>query len=568
MFADISRRHPESPSARGARLHRFLLLIAVLGLLSSCYYYNEDDEDDLDTGPPPVLISVAVRPGGGPIPAGLTRQFTATGTYDNGLQLDETRGAAWSSSDTRVATISSTGLVIALSPGSTTINAVLAGKSGSALFTVSPVPLVSIDVTPRLVSLKQGHTRQLSALGTYSDNTQGDITLAATWTSSDNAAVTISNAEGSRGLASGLGPSARVIAVSAAFSGISGSASLTATAPGWRNVGILQSPREGHSATLLASGKVLIAGGRGASGLPVMASEIFDPATGQSTYTTGRLNRGRYGHTATLLPDGRVMLVGSSDGSFQEAPELYDPASGMWTLASMPGSNRTGHAATLLANGKLLITGGTSASARCIASTELYDPATGQWANTGNLIRGRCLPSATLLENGKVLVFGGMDQGSFALPYAEDFDPAKGLWENGGTLNSARHGHSATLLPNGMILLAGGGDGSRLVADSALLEPNLGHEFVAGSLSTPRSNHTATLLPDGQVLLVGGMNSASTAVRSAELYAGVGTSGTWPNAGNLGQGRVGHAATLLPDGTLIVTGGIDSGSVLNSIEAY
>jgi hypothetical protein len=119
-----------------------------------------------------------------------------------------------------------------------------------------------------------------------------------------------------------------------------------------------------------------------------------------------------------------------------------------------------------------------------------------------------------------------------------------------------------------MVLIAGGSDGAGPIANSALFEPNLGREFVAGNLSTPRTNHTATLLPDGQVLLAGGVDPGSMAVRSTELYAGVGTTGAWLNPGNLGEGRVGHAATLLPDGTLIVTGGVESGLVLNSIEAY
>jgi N-acetylneuraminic acid mutarotase len=547
---------------------RWLFLCAVLGLLGACYYYAEDEDDGVDTGPPPVLVSIAVNPGGGPIAAGLTQQFTATGTYDKGFSVDESRSTLWSSSDSRIATVSSTGLVMAVSPGSTTISATLAGKTGSAPFSVSSVPLIAIAVTPLSASLKQGHSRQFSALGTYADMTTGDITLAANWSSSDDTSVTISNAVDSKGFASGLRSSAQTVAITATFNGISGSAALTLTAPGWRSAGVLLSPREGHSATLLANGKVLIAGGRGASGLPVLASELFDPATGLSTYTTAGLNFGRYGHTATLLPNGNVLLVGAIDGNFQDAPELYDPATGTWTLVNRPGANRTAHASTLLANGKVLIVGGISASARCMASTELYDPATGQWTDTGSLIRGRCLPSATLVNDGKVFVFGGLDANSAALAYAEVYDPATGHWVNGGTLNSARYGHSATLLANGMVLLAGGSDGPNLVADSALFEPNLGHEFVAGRLSTPRTNHTATLLPDGQVLLAGGVDPGPVAVRSTELYAGVGTSGVWPNSGNLDQGRAGHTATLLRDGTLIVTGGVASGLVLNSIEAY
>jgi hypothetical protein len=151
---------------------RFLFLAAALGPLGACNYDYEDD-DSLDSGPPPVLVSIAVNAGGGLINAGLTQQFTVIATYDvkstkgvqNRFQVDEASHASWSSSDSRIATVSSTGLVMAVSPGSTTISATFGGKADSAAFSVSSVPLVSIVLTPRSASLKQGHTRQFSALG-------------------------------------------------------------------------------------------------------------------------------------------------------------------------------------------------------------------------------------------------------------------------------------------------------------------------------------------------------------------------------------------------------------------
>jgi hypothetical protein len=136
---------------------RFLLLVAALVLMGGCNYdYDDEDDDGVDSGPPPVLVSIAVTSGGGLINAGLTQQFTVIGTYDvvgtkrvqSSFQVDESRRAAWSSSDSRIATVSSTGLVMALSPGGTTISATLDGKTGSAAFSVSSVPLVSIAVTP------------------------------------------------------------------------------------------------------------------------------------------------------------------------------------------------------------------------------------------------------------------------------------------------------------------------------------------------------------------------------------------------------------------------------------
>lgn len=549
-------------------LRGYLLAGALLVLLGGCYYYEDEDDGGAGTEPPPVLVSIAVSPDGGSLAAGMARQFAVTGAYDDGFRLDITYEAAWRSSDPRIATVSATGLVRAVSTGSALITATVGGFTDSAVLAVSSVALVSIDISPLSTIVKQGHTRQFVARGNYADQSTADITLSVAWSSSNSIAARISTAEGSQGLVSGLIWSDTPVTISATFAGVLGATPLRVTEPGWHGVGTLLSRREGHTATLLSDGRVLIAGGRGEQGVPVLSSEVFDASTGLSTYTAGGLNRDRHGHTATPLPDGRVLLVGSGNGSSQDAPEIYDPTSGQWSLTGKPGTDRTGHAATLLANGRVLIVGGSSASARCIASAELYDPATGQWMVTGSLTRGRCQPSATVLGDGRVVVFGGTNDQSIAQNTAEIYDPATGSWTNGGALDHPRYGHSATLLPHGALLFAGGTDGNTQVAASALFEPTLGHEFIGGNLPTPRVGHTATLLPDGQVLLAGGLDQNATPVRATELFDFPDASQRWSSPGDLAQGRVGHATAQLPDGTVIVTGGLGAGMVLDSIEAY
>ena len=76
----------------------------------------------------------------------------------------------------------------------------------------------------------------------------------------------------------------------------------------WTATGSLGTARDGHTATLLPSGKVLVAGGR-YDRATLSSAELYDPATGTWT-ATGSLGTARYDHTATLLPSGKVLVAG------------------------------------------------------------------------------------------------------------------------------------------------------------------------------------------------------------------------------------------------------------------
>src|SRR5438552_629043 len=234
---------------------------------------------------------------------------------------------------------------------------------------------------------------------------------------------------------------------------------------------------------------------------------------------TGSLATARNGHTATLLPNGKVLIAGGRNGnSGLASAELYDPASGTWTATGSLATARAFHTATLLPNGKVLVAGGGNNSA------ELYDPASGPWSATGSLATARAFHTATLLLNGKVLIVAGEGNGApFVLASAELYDPASGTWSATGSLASARagqpSGQTATLLPHGTVLVAGGGDTNRIRASAEQYEPPSATRSATGSPATARATHTATLLPDGKALVAGGFSSFSGGeLASAELY--------------------------------------------------
>jgi hypothetical protein len=92
----------------------------------------------------------------------------------------------------------------------------------------------------------------------------------------------------------------------------------------WTATGNMGRPRELHTATLLPSGKVLVAGGVGNTGY-LGSAELYDPATGLWT-ATGSMGRPRYVHTATLLPSGNVLVAGGyNSNGYLGSAELYDP---------------------------------------------------------------------------------------------------------------------------------------------------------------------------------------------------------------------------------------------------
>ncbi len=231
----------------------------------------------------------------------------------------------------------------------------------------------------------------------------------------------------------------------------------------WTDTGSFAVARWYHTATLLPNGQVLVAGGQAGNprnpGENQTSAELYDPATGMWT-PTGSMSIAHSYHTATLLPTGQVLVAGGYSGSNALSAELYDPATGVWTPTGSLPVGRWDHTATLLPNGQVLVAGGLGTDGVThLASAELYDPSTGSWRETGSMAHERSSHTATLLPNGQVLVAGGIGD-CCPVPFwasAELYDPATGTWTETGSMATGRDLHTATLLPNGQVLVAGGG---------------------------------------------------------------------------------------------------------------
>ncbi|HAL71581.1 MAG TPA: hypothetical protein DCP71_07390 [Verrucomicrobiales bacterium] len=331
----------------------------------------------------------------------------------------------------------------------------------------------------------------------------------------------------------------------------------------WTPTAAMSVARVNHTATRLADGRVLVAGGT--NGAALASAQIYDPTLGTWS-ATGSMPDIRQVHEAVRLLDGRVLVSGGYDSTgVSQTSALYNPATGTWTTANL-NTPRVDHVMTLLPNGKVLIAGGRNSSVM-VTPAEIYDPATGLWTTTGSLLNVRWAPTATLLPDGRVLIVGG-DQGAAnaATASAEIYNPATGTWTATGSLSSARYTHAATLLPNGKVLVAGGFSGSATLASAELYDPALGTWSLTGAMAAGRGYTELTPLADGQVLISGGrLQLPSTFLSSAEIYNP--TLGTWTTTSSMGTARQLHTSTALADGRVLVTGGTNP-TVQSSAEIF
>ena len=143
----------------------------------------------------------------------------------------------------------------------------------------------------------------------------------------------------------------------------------------WTTIAAMATARFNHTATLLPNGKVLVAGGCTDTdcNTALISAELYDPATGTWT-PTGSMSAGRFSHTATLLRSGRVLVAGGTPGGITST-ELYNPHTGTWAPGATMTSPRESQTATLLPNGQVLAAGGCcSPGPTSLASAELYTP--------------------------------------------------------------------------------------------------------------------------------------------------------------------------------------------------
>jgi hypothetical protein len=344
----------------------------------------------------------------------------------------------------------------------------------------------------------------------------------------------------------------------------------------------LTEPRAGHTATLLPDGRVLLAGGfrlAGAGGIETLSSvELIDPMARTRSFLqdVGGDGARRAFHTASLTLDGRVALVGGEVQSGTGATALrsvvvFNPATQNAQRFELV-EPRTRHAAAVDIAGRVLLVGGTGQGGAMLATPEGVEPAAGRSFPVPTPLP-RVGVSVRALPDGQRLVVAGGSDGTRLVREVQTFAFNGTTFAPTGTGPQLRQGRqSAALVPydaEGKLLVLGGYNAvgvpdpsSRPIAVSEILDfTGEAPSVLVGPSTVARAAICAESLGDGRVLAVGGQRPGEGGLVSTGIVELITPT---PNVtgGVLGMAPVTprylHTCTVLPDGAVLVTGGLDT----------
>lgn len=317
--------------------------------------------------------------------------------------------------------------------------------------------------------------------------------------------------------------------------------------------------RSVHTATLLRDGKVLVAGGYIGGEGNISSAELFDPATNEFV-AVGSMRLARSSHSATLLADGKVLVAGGFNGEYLDTTEIYDPSTKQFVPGPRMTSARSGHIATAFNDGTILIAGGVGTGWTFLKSAEIYDPLAKQFSAVDDMSLARESHTATLLKDGRILIVGGHNgRRSQVVIYSgsEIYDPRTRRFTEAGDLSTKRHKHEAIRLTDGRVLILGGSDerdGDGAYNNAEVYDPANG-KFTAVKNKMNATRYklqgTAVVLPSGKVLVAGGSNRAEVFDPATNSFVFA--------EGDMGTIRLFATATLLGNGTVLITGGYRDG---------
>lgn len=313
----------------------------------------------------------------------------------------------------------------------------------------------------------------------------------------------------------------------------------------------------GSISVKLLNGKVLSIGNR----FVTAVADLFDPSTNRFTQT-GSMAHARAYPKAVVMNDGRVLVMGgmhfTTQWNYRASAEIYDPATGTFTLTGSMNDARSNPAAVLLADGRVMVLGGYNSTYYDLSSTEIYDPATGVWSTGPSMKRARGDgPFATRLSDGRVLVAGGYNSTYGVQKSAEVYNPSTNTFTLlADQMNLARVQASIVAMPNGDALIVGGSNAGVPQGPIEVFHgaTNTFYDLAAvDQLDVPVFGTLISVLPNGLVAIFGGATGSAVEDR-VYLYDHSTRQVILENA-RLGIPRYYATGVTLNDGRVLIIGG-------------
>jgi hypothetical protein len=463
------------------------------------------------------------------------------------------------------ATLAQTPLVTSDTPES--VSAVTAADSNQAAVTVSGLPLQVGDVSyiaPPAATPAGAAQASSVSLGQYTASANGSTSVGTFQIlNTGNDPVTINSIQITSSTPSMLSS----LTLSDLTNG-TGGAAVTATPITGTDTFVLNPPvtmNPGDPAETYSLTATLASGVSGVDSTIEMAGAInaIDATTNESISVSG---------VAVLI--GTISLPPTTC----TAPTVYP----FVALKSQMWYPRSAGSALLLSGGALsgqvLVAGGAWSNdifadpQNLTATADLFNPATNLFSPVGGTTVNppasalmsitRQLQAAVALPNGEALEIGGIDWTASSQVSMDTFLPSlngnTGGFQAAPALPVTIASETATVLQNGQVLIAGGSDAGPSpdpLNVAEIYDPTTSSYTAVLTMTDYRSQHTATLLNDGTVLLTGGFDQNGV-TNSAEIYDP--STQSFTAVGNMAVARFAHSAALLPDGRVLVAGGFDN----------
>jgi hypothetical protein len=281
----------------------------------------------------------------------------------------------------------------------------------------------------------------------------------------------------------------------------------------------------------------------------------------------------RIGGVAVTYHNGAGLLIGGADASAVPVPDVeeIDPNDGSYQASIATLVPRTGQIVSRLGvdDGRVAILGGSDATGTPSPTLELIEvdnpPARRVDGTNTSAHLARLGMTANAMPDSRIIAIGGLD--ATGAP-TDEIDEIAQTTSSGveidplhAVLAHPRSGHTATLLTDDIgapVLVAGGLDGSGQPVATAELFQSLANTIAPGfapAMVVPRTGHQAVLMPDGSVMIFGGLDATGTPISTIELFSLVGGFVRATQALPDGAGLIDGAVTTLPDGRVLLTGG-------------